>query len=285
MATLNCIVCGNTNFNSLYNDVLLKCSACGFVTANIDIKPEALQEIYSEKYFKGEEYSDYLNDKNVLQKNFRHRLRKIKKTFPGKKMNNAMEIGCAYGFFGETLLGNFPHGNYIGFDIAKEAISYGRNNLKLNLVDADYLSVNPPASAYSDVFMWDVIEHLEHPEQFLTKIHNELETKGRLFITTGDIDALVPRIQKARWRMIHPPSHLHYLSKKTITALLEKKGFRVVKVAYSSVHRSIKQIFYSLFILNKKERKFLKKIYNLIPEKMSIPINTFDIMFVMAEKI
>jgi hypothetical protein len=36
--------------------------------------------------------------------------------------------------------------------------------------------------------------------------------------------------------------------------------------------------------LNKKPSKFVSWIYNLIPEKASIRVNTRDIMFVVAKK-
>ena len=132
--------------------------------------------------------------------------------------------------------------------------------------------------------MWDVIEHLITPNKVREKISEEIDSGGRLYITTGDIDAVIPKIRKASWRMIHPPTHLHYFSKKTLSILLEKYGFKVTHIKYPSVSRSIKLIFYSLFILNKSPNKLLFKIYNIIPNHWYFPFNSFDIMFVIAEK-
>ena len=84
--------------------------------------------------------------------------------------------------------------------------------------------------------------------------------------------------------MIHPPSHLHYFSKKTITQLLEKNHFEVKAVLYKPVYRSVKQIFYSLFLLNKPGTKLREAIFKRIPEKWFIPLNTYDIMHVIARK-
>ncbi|MFM8243888.1 MAG: hypothetical protein ACKN86_13880, partial [Crocinitomicaceae bacterium] len=100
----------------------------------------------------------------------------------------------------------------------------------------------------------------------------------------GDISAWLPRKQKAKWRMIHPPTHVHYFTKKSITKLLNKYGYEIERISYPPVSRSIRVIFYSLFILNKKPLKVFQWTYNLIPEKASIKINTFDIMFVVAKK-
>jgi 2-polyprenyl-3-methyl-5-hydroxy-6-metoxy-1,4-benzoquinol methylase len=280
---MGCIICSTNNFIYQYNSTLKKCAQCGFVTANVNIHPDELKKIYTVNYFKGEEYLDYEKEKIALQFNFQKRLKQIANVLPEKKFNKTLEIGCAYGYFGETLRSKYPESSYTGIDIVQESIEFGKNKLHLNLVETDYLSFYTPEK-YTNVFMWDVIEHLEKPDHFLKKIHSELNTFGIVFLTTGDIGAMLPKLQKNRWRMIHPPSHLHYFSKKTITLLLEKEGFKVVFIKYPSVYRSIKQIFYSMFILKKKKHSFITKIFNLIPEKWLIPINTYDIMFVCAQK-
>jgi hypothetical protein len=132
--------------------------------------------------------------------------------------------------------------------------------------------------------MWDVIEHLVNPEEFIQKASHETKKDGRIYITTGDISAWLPQRQKEKWRMIHPPTHVHYFTKKSISQLLDKHGFEIERISYPPVSRSIRVIFYSLFILNKKHNALFKWIYNLIPEKASIKLNTYDIMFVVAKK-
>lgn len=280
----HCLVCDNKNFEAIYNSTLLKCKSCSFVTANLNISEESLKAIYTENYFKGEEYSDYVTDKDVLQKNFNDRLKFIFSKFDKSKMTNALEIGAAYGFFAQVFTDKIKNADFIGLDIAEEAIRYGRETLKQNLKAVDYLSYPAPAKKYTDTFMWDVIEHLPDPEKVIKKVSEETEKGGRIYITTGDIDTFVPKMKKENWRMIHPPSHLHYFSKKTISLLLEKNGFEVKYVKYPSVSRSVKLVFYSLFILKKKESKFFKGIYNMIPDKWYFPFNSFDIMFVIAQK-
>lgn len=280
----NCLVCDKNEFEPIYDATLLKCKSCGFVTANLNISAQNLKAIYTENYFKGEEYSDYLTDKDVLQKNFNNRLKFIYSKFDRTKINNALEIGCAYGFFAELYTNQQKNSSYIGMDIAEEAIHYGKEKLNQNLIAEDYLSYPPPEKKYTDSFMWDVIEHLPDPEMVIKKVSDETESGGRIYITTGDIDSFIPKIKKQNWRMIHPPSHLHYFSKKTISLLLQKNGFEVKYVKYPSVSRSMKLVFYSLFILKKKENKFFNFIYNLIPDKWYFPFNSFDIMFVIGQK-
>lgn len=278
-----CLVCSSSSFEEIFNRTLLKCKSCGFITANMAIDVKELEKVYTENYFKGEEYVDYLNDKEILQTNFKKRLNKIERIVGLTNIRSSLEIGCAYGFFGEILSNKLKDKPYVGYDVVPEAIDYGKNQLKQNIFCEDYLSVKHEEK-FSDIFMWDVIEHLPHPKEFIAKAASELEPGGRIYITTGDIERLLPKFQGAKWRMIHPPSHLHYFSKNTISKLLDSNGFDVISVSYPPVYRSIRLIYFSLFMLRKKPSKLIEKIYSWIPVKANFPLNTYDIMFVIAKK-
>lgn len=281
---MKCLVCGNDSFKDLYGGLLRKCTQCTFITANYDMERFNAAEIYDENYFTGDEYENYLRDKDTFLYNYNKRIDFLVKKDGHRAFRDVLELGCAYGFFGLALQKKFPESSYTGIDITPVPIEYGKTNLGLNLICEDYLSFPAPGK-YSDIFMWDVIEHLPPADVFVDKIYHDLKPGGRLYLTTGDISALLPRLQGRKWRMIHPPSHLHYFSRQTMKLLLEQKGFRVISITYPPVNRSLKQIYYSLFLLNKKKGGRLhKRIHAAIPEGVNIPLNTFDIMMVVAEK-
>lgn len=277
-----CLICSSHLFEPLYENTLLKCTNCSFVTANLDISKLDFSNIYDESYFKGSEYLNYPLEKSIIQKNFTKRLNFITRNINKNNISNVLEIGCAYGFFGELILKYFPEIQYTGIDISKEAINYGKNNLGLNIHSIDYLDYKSDKDI-SDIYMWDVIEHLPEPGKVIAKASAELQKNGRLILTTGDIDSYLARIQKKNWRLIHPPSHLHYFSKKTISQLLRKNNFQVISINYQSIYRSLKQSWYSLFLLDKKQKKIAKKIFQMLPD-INIGINTYDIMMVIAIK-
>lgn len=278
-----CIICGSNSNTFIYDNTLIKCSSCEFVTANLELSKEQLESIYSENYFNGDEYVNYLADKLTIQKNFTKRINQLQIDSNSLIKMNALEIGCAYGFFGELLTKKYGRVKYTDVDVVKEAISYGQEIFGLNLILQDYLTY-PMNEKYTHVFMWDVIEHLPRPDHFIEKISNETIQGSELHITTGDIGAFLPKIQKQNWRMIHPPTHLHYFTKNTITTLLQKYGYEVKSITYKPVYRSIKQIFYSLFLLNKPNASFSNKVFSKIPNNWFMPLNTFDIMHVKAVK-
>jgi len=276
-----CLVCGSGTLGGIYDNSLLKCQSCGFITANCDLSDEELRSLYSRNYFHGEEYLDYLSDKQTIQQNFRKRLRDI----PFKTGDRVLEIGCAYGFFGELIMKQ--HGNnvsYTGIDIATDAVAFGRKELGLHLIDGNYEDTGFDGK-FTQIFLWDVVEHLKRPDLVLRKAAVELESGGRLYLTTGDIGALLPRLQGRNWRMIHPPTHLHYFSAASISRLLREQGLEVQSISYPSIYRSWKQIYFSLFLLGKDApHAFHRWMFQRIPEHWFIGINTRDIMLVEAIK-
>lgn len=283
MQAPSCLVCGANNWHPLYDQLLLKCNNCGFVTANMEVDQAQLDEVYTENYFKGEEYLDYLEDQEVQRLNFQDRIKEFKKVVGKYEPKNILEIGCAYGLFGDEARNEWPSAQYKGFDVVEEAIDHAKIKFGLDAVNRDYLGENL-FQKHDAVFMWDVIEHLQFPEKFLAKVSREIEPGGTLCITTGDIGALVPGLQGKKWRMIHPPSHLHYFSKNTLEKLLGNHGFEVVRCSYPSISRSVRLIFFGLFMLNRNPPKWVSKLHNTIPSRWRVGINTFDIIFVIAKK-
>jgi 2-polyprenyl-3-methyl-5-hydroxy-6-metoxy-1,4-benzoquinol methylase len=283
MQVTECLVCGANHWKPLYDQLLLKCANCGFITANLEVDQAQLDEVYTENYFKGEEYLDYLEDQEVQRLNFRDRIKEFEKVIGNSAPKNILEIGCAYGLFGDEARRQWPSAQYTGFDVVEEAIDHAKRQLGLDARNKDYLSEKLPQK-HDAVFMWDVIEHLQHPDKFLAKVSDEMEPDGTLCITTGDIGALVPKLQGRKWRMIHPPSHLHYFSKKTIEKLLNAHGFELIRCSYPSISRSVRLIFFGLFMLNRNAPKWVSKLHNTIPSRWRVGINTFDIMFVIAKK-
>src|ERR1700674_767351 len=78
---------------------LLRCRSCSFVTADLSLSDAQLRDLYTEKYFVGQEYSNYRADRQVIQKNFRARMKVLSPYIEKAEEKRLFEIGCAYGFF------------------------------------------------------------------------------------------------------------------------------------------------------------------------------------------
>jgi hypothetical protein len=274
-----CIVCDGTNTPDLYPGIL-RCSSCDYVFADLNLTDDDFFAIYRNNYFFGDEYSNYPADRNVLQRNFTLRWNVLQTYLDPKQHQSLVEIGCAYGFFLDLVRSEFREMK--GFDVNEEAIKYAKEDLKLDVACKDFLKAQIDGIKFDVACLWDTIEHLRAPHLYLEKLSKHMNSGSILAITTGDIESLNARVKKSRWRMIHPPSHAHYFSPRTLRKLLARYGFEVIHSEHAGQYRSIDNIAHNLFVLRWKTpslyevaKKFNRDIYT----------NLYDISFVIAAKI
>jgi 2-polyprenyl-3-methyl-5-hydroxy-6-metoxy-1,4-benzoquinol methylase len=275
-----CIVCrdGRKGFRDRWPG-LKQCGNCGHCVADLDISHLNLKEVYKDSYFCGDEYADYLRDRSTFERHFRDRLRDMRRFQPGPEL---LEIGCAYGLFLGVAQQDY---RVRGFDIAEGPVDYARQHLGVDARCEDFLEAPLEPSSVDVVAMWDTIEHLPRPDLTVGKIGQVLRPGGLLFLTTGDIDSFLARVKRDKWRLFHPPTHLHYFSRRTMVRLLESAGLQVVKTKYVGVRRSIHQVAYSLLALGKPRPS---RLYHLVADSaigdFSFVLNTYDIMLVVGQK-
>jgi SAM-dependent methyltransferase len=272
-----CLLCDSAEIVPYFRG-LLKCKSCNFITTDLEIDASEIRKIYQKNYFFGNEYVDYIRDKEILQSNFRKRLKSILKY---KDSGFLVEVGCAYGFFLDLARQYFE---VKGYEICKDAVDYAKG-LSLDVESGDFLKAKMLENSVDIIALWDVIEHLLEPQRYVSLAKDVLKHDGLLCITTGDISSLNARLRGGKWRMIHPPTHLHYFSRNNLKLLLEKNGFRIVHEEYISTTRSLRQIAYSVLMLGQnKHTKLFNLLERLKLSHMRISLNLRDIIFVIARK-
>lgn len=276
-----CIVCGNIQQPHPRIRGLLQCPNCKFICANLDISKEELGALYSEKYFKGEEYVDYVSDKAIHLKNFSRKVKEIQRIVGDTSKMTMLEIGCAYGFFLKAADPAFQMTE--GLDIAKDAVNYAAAH-GANARVEDYAETAPNPERYDIICMWDVIEHLKDPEKFIQKAYGELKPGGWFCVSTGDIGSVNAKLRGRNWRQIHPPTHLSYFSADTISRLLKKEGFTVQKITYPWNGISLRNVIYTIYHLRMHRTKLCDRIKNSDLLSHEIPLNLHDYMLVYARK-
>ena len=276
-----CIVCGGTHAPTQRLPGLIQCNKCGFLSADLSISDEELQVLYGQGYFKGEEYLDYIAEEPSLRLNFRNRLATLKAVAPHLPRCDLFEIGCAYGFFLEEA------GQWVrsasGIDISAEPVRFAVQERGVEASQGDYLSLNL-GRTFDVIAMWDTIEHLKYPHLFIEKIAQDLKPGGLLALTTGDIGSLVARLQGRHWRLIHPPTHLHYFSAATMCELLHRKGFEVLHLGHPGNSRSLRAALYFITVLQMKRKSLYDKLQGFRVFDWHLTVNLFDIMYVIARR-
>ncbi len=262
---MKCFVCKKNKWQKLYTS-LVKCQNCGFIRAQDKYFKINPQKLYNLNYFSGIDYENYNEEKAALDANFKDRLTRIRKI---KRSGKLLEIGCAFGFF-LTQAEKFY--KTTGIDLHPNITKIAKKNTqKTKILTGEFSKLTFKKKSFDIVTMFDVIEHLKNPENYIKRIHRLLNEKGVLVIETGDIEAFLPKIQKANWRLITPPTHLSYFSKKTLSQILTQNGFDIISVDYVPFFRTLRQTLYRLF----------QKKINL---NFIFPINTHDLIFIVAQK-
>ena len=277
---VTCIVCDAHDFVEKWPG-LIRCESCGFLTADMEtFGDEDFAALYGHDYFHGSEYHDYVAEKRITQRSFGLRMKKLDKFLRPDRHQRLLEIGSAYGFFLDYVRGRFE--SAIGVDVATDAVAYSQQQgLDVRLGDLAELPIDGP---FDVVCMWDTIEHLPHPEQHLARVAEMTAPGALITVTTGDIGSPLARTRGRQWRLIHPPTHLHYFSEATLTKILDKHGFTVVHSSYCGGYRSLE--FAANFVLTIRWNK--PKLYNLVRRtgllKFAPYVNLGDIRYIIAER-
>jgi SAM-dependent methyltransferase len=235
--------------------------------------------LYEQKYFAGDEYFDYAAEKAVRQSNFRRELPLLRSLAPAGRL---LDIGCAYGFFLELAR---PYWQAKGIDVSAVAVKYAREVCGVEAVCAEFLELPDENESYDLVCLWDTIEHLPHPVRTIEKAARWLKPGGALVATTADIGSVVARLRRERWRQIHPPTHLYYFSRETLSRALEQAGLRVEGVSRPGVVRSFRAMVYGALAPNKRGTSWLSTLATL-GGRLDFPVylNLYDLLRMVAVK-
>lgn len=146
---------------------------------------------------------------------------------PGSRI---LDFGCSYGAFVHFALQKGF--DAYGIDFNDEHIRAGREVLGLGdrLISGD-VRVLPNEKKYDLITLFEVIEHIENPQELIHKMHGLLEKGGYLTISCPN---------EARWKptgrifVDYPPHHLTRWRPDTLRWFLEQAGFEHIKTEIDS---------------------------------------------------
>jgi SAM-dependent methyltransferase len=261
--------------------ILARCRRCGFVTWPGSATAD-LTSVYDQTYFTEVDYPDYQGNEASLRLSMRRHLTQMARY--GRMGGRLLEIGCAYGFFLDEAARVFDH--VVGIDVIAPAVGKARERFGVDARVGHFLEMDCGSERFDVFCLWDTVEHLPRPDEFLAKIRDLSTSESRLYLTTGDISSLNARLRGARWRQIHPPSHLHYFSRETIRRLLERGGFEVVGFETASYYHTVYNVLASMALRESTTARVARGILRAIGEattrRFGLWVNLGDIMFVAA---
>lgn len=276
-----CVACGSGDTRP-FHPGLLRCAGCGHAWADLQLGPDELEALYRRDYFFGDEYLDYVADRATIQKNFRLRLAVLERIRDPARHRRLLEVGCAYGFFLDVARGSFE--SVTGIDITEDGVRHARETLGLDVVQADLLAHDFGDRGFDVACLWDTIEHLPRPDLFVERLARLTGPGALLAVTTGDIGSLNARLNGRRWRLIHPPTHLHYFTRQSLLRLLDRHGFEPAYDRSCGFYRGADFTAYNLLVLRWKAKRLYVLLKRLRLTGFDFYLDLGDIRYVVARR-
>ena len=85
------------------------------------------------------------------------------------------------------------------------------------------------ANDFDVITSFEVIEHINNPNQELESISSLLRKGGLFYITTPNFNSLMRYYLKANYNVIEYPEHLSYYTKSTLNRVIKKHNMWPVK--------------------------------------------------------
>jgi SAM-dependent methyltransferase len=267
MNYINCNLCGLNNTKQLFNINgynIVQCLNCGLVYVNPRPDEHELAKQYAfYRSFPNAELEDY---KEIAINIMHIFLTETKRRNYGR----LLDIGCGLGYFLQAIK---PFCSEIqGIEIS-DSQSLFCKKLGLDVLTGVLTDLDLPSESFDVVTMWDVIEHLANPMDYLVEIHRILKRGGLVVVSTPNFSSLTSKITKKRWLVLNPPEHLFYFTPKTLKKMLENADFYIGKIRTSDM-----DIFNISNILNNhpSDRRILwnnrNKLYSRLRNKKSFII-------------
>lgn|GEM_PF-1355318 len=208
-----------------YGDIY-RCDSCGLVAQKLDHSvEEILENLKNEKYL-----DEKIGELNLAEKqhHFDMLIRYIREH---RQLDGArvLDVGANTGVFLKRV--KPLAGEIHGIEPSQEATQLAERECGAVVQNTAVADADLQDGSFDVITMWDVVEHLYDPKSDLDFLYSKLKPGGVLFITTHDVEELFARLTGRHYPMLMY-QHFYHFSKRTLSAMLENAGYRVVGVQY-----------------------------------------------------
>jgi SAM-dependent methyltransferase len=176
----------------------------------------------------------------VLWKGFLKELEKFKLSRDRK----LLDIGSSKGVFLD--IARKSGWEVMGVEPSDSDSAYAREVFGLPVFTGTLEEAGFPSNCFDVVTMWDVIEHLKNPTTTVAQAFHVLKPGGLISVLTPNHDSLITilshfvyKLTARRFpleRLLYPVVHLYYFTPKTLSDLLSRSGFNIVRVGSAPLH-------------------------------------------------
>jgi 2-polyprenyl-3-methyl-5-hydroxy-6-metoxy-1,4-benzoquinol methylase len=301
MEYINCILCNGDDTEKILTGkdlrygtsdemfTIVRCKKCKLVYINPRPTKGETYKYYPEKY----RTRETIKSENKIKKRMKKYETKRTAFFfknpwfmkfqPGITV---LDIGCGAG---ELLLRLKELGcNAYGIDIDEITSKYlsGRMNLNVTTCDIDN-GTSFPTGFFDVIIMRHSLEHVHNPVNVIHEVRRIMKPRGSLVVGVPNIDSLISKITREKWKDLDIPRHLFHFNPLTISALLHNSGYSIesihheFKVSRDSLKDWMATITLPFFFLPKPLRKIMGIIFSklhkgewIVVKARKIPLGT-----------
>jgi ubiquinone/menaquinone biosynthesis C-methylase UbiE len=129
---------------------------------------------------------------------------------------------------GEMLLVASGVYDCVGIDPSPAAIAWGKQK-GLNVIQGTLEDCSLEENSFDLVLLDSVIEHVAKPATLLRKAYHVLRDRGVVIIVTPKLNGPTHRLHGAEWNGFRHGYHTFLFTAKTLSELMRKTGFRVLR--------------------------------------------------------
>ena len=226
-----CTVCGvvinnrflfekNDGYSRIEHCKIYQCNSCnniylGQYSKTFDSELYSYYVKYSGKT--KEQIYDPLTKKSYLQ------VLKLLASYGGGK--NILDVGCGNGSFVDAAMNE---GYSIkGIELSQTAVDIAQG-FGLPVRNLDFFSREIEQSSYDVLSMFEVIEHLPEPIQFLKRAEHVVKRGGLVYLTTPNFNSLDRKLIGKRWSVIGQEHLTYFTPASLIKAISTYTGLEVI---------------------------------------------------------
>lgn len=238
----DCIVCDQNDWKCLYtikNWEILQCQNCNY--ARIDKFPElsTRQDFYSKESIEKRKKKKKRNLGKKIAAFIRHYLRKLSGRNKGTifksqlhkylpKGKRVLDIGCGNGAIISQICDEYE---CVGVEVSEHMALHVQNEFKVKTFSGNFQEVDFGALKFDAVMMISLLEHLPDPFESLSKCYDLLDDGSLLLLKTVNHEGFNRNFFKDKWTGYRPPDHMVYFGKNNLRIMMEKIGFRNIKMS------------------------------------------------------
>jgi len=185
-------------------------------------------------YYKSEDYISHTDSQRNLFEKAYHLVRtislkkklKLINSFSSKE-KNLLDVGCGTGDFLKIAKQN--NWNVSGIEPNKDARQIANKKTNNSVFEIEQL-LQFESNSFDVITLWHVLEHLPNLENHIAIFKKLLKPNGTLIIAVPNYKSYDARYYKQFWAAYDVPRHLWHFNQASISKLVSKQSFRIIKV-------------------------------------------------------